>query len=289
MSRPRPPAAVRRRRGRPGAALCPDHASSCGSCAGCWTEDDITFEGEHYRAEGATARAQAGRARGAAAPAALLRRRLRGGPAHRGRRGGRPALLGRAARRRGGAHRPPQDAERRARPRPAAARVRPADHHARPRHDRGGLGRRRGEGRRDGRGPARVGRRPRPAVAVGQQRLLDLAEKGDVLDDCLYTAPGTRRWRRRRHHLAGRLAGRRGQGRCAATPTSASPTSCSATRRTSRRSCASATRCCRSCADPAHAPTPVSAGERELLSPHKSVKSITYITFEVRCSEKENH
>ena len=26
--------------------------------------------------------------------------------------------------------------------------------------------------------------------AVGQQRLLDLAERGDVLDDCLYTAPG---------------------------------------------------------------------------------------------------
>jgi alkanesulfonate monooxygenase len=27
-------------------------------------------------------------------------------------------------------------------------------------------------------------------AAVGQQRLLDLAERGDVLDDCLYTAPG---------------------------------------------------------------------------------------------------
>lgn len=27
-------------------------------------------------------------------------------------------------------------------------------------------------------------------AAVGQQRLLDLAEQGDVLDDCLYTAPG---------------------------------------------------------------------------------------------------
>jgi alkanesulfonate monooxygenase len=26
--------------------------------------------------------------------------------------------------------------------------------------------------------------------AVGQQRLLDLAERGDVLDECLYTAPG---------------------------------------------------------------------------------------------------
>lgn len=30
----------------------------------------------------------------------------------------------------------------------------------------------------------------RRAVAVGQQRLLDLAERGDVLDDNLYTAPG---------------------------------------------------------------------------------------------------
>jgi alkanesulfonate monooxygenase len=31
---------------------------------------------------------------------------------------------------------------------------------------------------------------PGRRVAVGQQRLLDLAERGDVLDDCLYTAPG---------------------------------------------------------------------------------------------------
>jgi alkanesulfonate monooxygenase len=30
----------------------------------------------------------------------------------------------------------------------------------------------------------------REAVAVGQQRLLDLAKRGDVLDDNLYTAPG---------------------------------------------------------------------------------------------------
>jgi len=27
--------------------------------------------------------------------------------------------------------------------------------------------------------------------AVGQQRLLDLASRGEVLDSCLYTAPGT--------------------------------------------------------------------------------------------------
>jgi alkanesulfonate monooxygenase len=31
---------------------------------------------------------------------------------------------------------------------------------------------------------------PRKFKAVGQQRLLDLAEQGDVLDDNLYTAPG---------------------------------------------------------------------------------------------------
>jgi alkanesulfonate monooxygenase len=34
----------------------------------------------------------------------------------------------------------------------------------------------------------RAGRRRR--TAVGQQRLLDLAERGEVLDSCLYTAPG---------------------------------------------------------------------------------------------------
>ncbi|HLI00327.1 MAG TPA: LLM class flavin-dependent oxidoreductase [Acidimicrobiales bacterium] len=32
--------------------------------------------------------------------------------------------------------------------------------------------------------------RPQRRKAVGQQRLLDLAERGDVLDSCLYTAPG---------------------------------------------------------------------------------------------------
>jgi alkanesulfonate monooxygenase len=31
---------------------------------------------------------------------------------------------------------------------------------------------------------------PHRRTAVGQQRLLDLAERGDVLDECLYTAPG---------------------------------------------------------------------------------------------------
>lgn len=39
----------------------------------------------------------------------------------------------------------------------------------------------------------RVRHKPAPAAggpAVGQQRLLDLAARGDVLDTCLYTAPG---------------------------------------------------------------------------------------------------
>ena len=76
---------------------------------------------------------------------------------------------------------------------------------------------------------------------------------------------------------------------CAATPTSASATSCSATRRTSARSCASATRCCRSCADLTHVPTVVGAGGRELLSPRSQQSRASYITFEVRCSEKEYH
>lgn len=39
----------------------------------------------------------------------------------------------------------------------------------------------------DGVGVLDSGLRP---AAIGQQRLLDLAEQGDVLDDCLYTAPG---------------------------------------------------------------------------------------------------
>ena len=95
-----------------------------------WTEDDVTFEGDHYRAEGATLEPQARRPRRPPAPAALLRRCLRGRPADRGRGGRRPALLGRAARRRRRPHRAPARPEHRARPRPAAAAVRPAHHDA---------------------------------------------------------------------------------------------------------------------------------------------------------------
>ena len=80
----------------------------------------------------------------------------------------------------------------------------------RARHHRAGLGRRRGEGRRDGRTARTRLQRSNPGFkAVGQQRLLDLAARGEVLDDNLYTAPGQVRRRRRRHHLAGRL----GRGR----------------------------------------------------------------------------
>lgn len=35
-----------------------------------------------------------------------------------------------------------------------------------------------------------IPRSPRRGTAVGQQRLLDLAERGEVLDTCLYTTPG---------------------------------------------------------------------------------------------------
>ena len=129
------------------------------------------------------------RTRRAAASAAVLRRRVGGRAAGRcdGRR--RAAVLGRAAGRDRRADQPAAGAGVRARSRARTARVRPADHHARPRHHRAGLGRRRGQGREDGRG-ARVSRDRRWFKAVGQQRLLELAERGEVLDDNLYTAPG---------------------------------------------------------------------------------------------------
>ena len=48
-----------------------------------------------------------------------------------------------------------------------------------------------------------------PVAAVGQQRLLDLSARGDVLDDNLYTAPGRFGGGGRRYHLAGWLGCRR--------------------------------------------------------------------------------
>ena len=87
--------------------------------------------------------------------------------------------------------------------------------------------------------------------ATGQQRLLDLAEQGDVLDTCLYTAPGKYGGGGAGDHLAGGLGrGRRARAR-GSTRSSGSPTSCSRTRRTRPRSAGSATRCCRCCASEA--------------------------------------
>ncbi len=55
---------------------------------------------------------------------------------------------------------------------------------------RGGLARRRGQGGRDGRDRRAGLKDGHWGQAVGQQRLSDLAERGEVLDTCLYTAPG---------------------------------------------------------------------------------------------------
>lgn len=48
-------------------------------------------------------------------------------------------------------------------------------------------------------------------AAVRQQRLLDLAARGEVLDDNLYTTPGQVRRRRRGYHVAGRVGPGRGE------------------------------------------------------------------------------
>ena len=115
-----------------------------------------------------------GRARRPDPPAALLRRRLRGGRAGLGDRGRRAAVLGRAARRRRRADRAAAGARAEPGARPAAARVRAADHHAGARHHRGGLARRRGEGREDG----RAGRGRHLPAEVPAQRLRPSASSG---------------------------------------------------------------------------------------------------------------
>ena len=142
-------------------------------------------------------------------PAAVLRRRVRGRRAGGCDGGRRPAVLGRAAGRRRasgssdcGRLEPELGREH------ATAGVRAADHHARPRHHRAGLGRRGGEGGRDGRGPGRSAVEP-GFKAVGQQRLLDLAARGrGARRQPLHRAGQVRR-RRRRHDLAGRVGGGR--------------------------------------------------------------------------------
>ena len=150
-------------------------------------------------------------------------------------RGRRAALLGRAAGGRRRADRAPARAQRGAGPRARAAGVRAADHHAGPRHHRARPGptrRPRSREMADGVGVTPVDQRR--SGAVGQQRLLDLAARGDVLDDCLYTAPGRYGGGGAGHHLAGRVGRATWPRRCAGTRTWASPTSSSRTRRTAR-------------------------------------------------------
>ncbi len=151
-----------------------------------WTEEAVTYEGEHFRVTDSTV-----------APRIQLRGDRRhprlyfggasgGGEAGGGHRGGCPAVLGRAARRRPRTDRSPQGAEPAARPRPPAAGVRAADHHAGPRHHGAGLGRCPGEGRGNGQDqgrrlarPSAIGRggsaapvrRPRAWRGAGRQPL----------------------------------------------------------------------------------------------------------------------
>ena len=186
-------------------------------------------------------------ARRPAAPEALLRRRLRGRRAGRRDRGRRPAVLGRAARRRPRADRAAAALSEELGREHAAAGVRPADHHLGPRHHRAGLGRRRGEGRRDGEEAGRAAAEPAPP---GRRRPAAAAR------------PGRPRRRARRQPLHRTRASsaaaapappgwsappRTWRSRCASTRTSASPTSCSPTPPTCRRSSARATSCCRCC------------------------------------------
>jgi hypothetical protein len=89
---------------------------------------------------------------------------------------------------------------------------------------------------------------PHRRTAVGQQRLLDLASRGEVLDDNLYTTPG---------RFGGGGAATTwlvGSARDVATSLQkyaglGSPTPCSRTLRTCARSSVRAASCCRSCAD----------------------------------------
>lgn len=87
---------------------------------------------------------------------------------------------------------------------------------------------------------------PHRQTAVGQQRLLDLATRGDVLDDNLYTAPG-RSVAAARAPPGSSAPRRTSRSRCASTRTSASPTSYSPTPSICRRSSVRATSCCRYC------------------------------------------
>ena len=184
------PRRVRRHRGRPGPSL---RAHPGVPAAG---QEAVDRGGRDLpgralpgrRVDGDAADRRPGRA---PAPAPLLRRRLGRRPAGGRDRGGRPALLGRAARR---------GCATGSRPCVGSSGSWGASTHrwssgcgsrrssATPRSRRGPRPRRRSPRWPDG---ADTLQRRNPRLkAVGQQRLLDLAERGDVLDDNLYTAPG---------------------------------------------------------------------------------------------------
>ena len=98
--------------------------------------------------------------------------------------------------------------------------------------------------------------------AVGQQRLLDLAERGDVLDTCLYTAPGGTA--AAAPARPGSSAPRRRRCRAPAVRRARHhATSCCRTRRTSARSSVRATSSSRCSADPPpRSPRPVGDAKR---------------------------
>ncbi len=155
-----------------------------------WTEENVTFAGRFYQRHGIDGRAAPRGPRRPPPSRALFRRRLGRRRAGVGDGGRRPAVLGRTARRRAGADRAAAGPRPDPRPRPAAARVRIARHDAGARHAEEAwadaeakvaeMARSQGAGWHD----------HRRENAVGQRRLLDLAARGDVLDDNLYTAPG---------------------------------------------------------------------------------------------------
>ena len=210
------PRRLRRQRGRPGRTATPAPRSSCGWCAGCGPRRTSPTRASTSRSPTRPwCRASEPRG-GRRHPKLYFGGASRGRRAGRRDRGRRPAVLGRAAGRRARADRAAEGAQRRARPRAAAAGVRPADHHPGARHHRAGLGRRRGQGRRHGQRPGHVPRDsnwqpPSASSACSAGR----ARRGAGRQP-LHRARQVRR-RRRRHDLAGRLGRRTWRARCANT------------------------------------------------------------------------
>ena len=229
-----------------------------------WTEENVTFHGEHFRRRPAPPSSRPVPAR-PPAPAALLRRRVRGRRAGRRHRGRRPALLGRAARRRRERIERLQSSARSwAATRPAG--VRAADHHAGARHHRAGLGRRRGQGRRDGRGPHEWA--ADPAGAASASSGCSTWPRAATCSTTTSTPPPASSAAAARAPPGWSARPRTWRSRCADTPTSASPTSCSPTPRTSRRSSAWATPSCRSCARPEELASAVRGDRRTRATLH---------------------